>query len=132
MAAPKGNKFAGSRKGIKNKKTTTWELFCAHAMSGGLERFKEELAKLSGRGYVESYLKLLEFHKPKLARTEVIDKSDKILINLDLKLSKPISNNIINHEYTNTPRLKEPGTAEEDSNTTAEDGDFFVRVEDIK
>ena len=66
MAAPKGNKFAGSRKGIKNKRTQQWEEFTAYCLEGGLERFREELDKLSGKDYVQVYLKLLEFHKPRI------------------------------------------------------------------
>lgn len=71
MAAPKGNNFAGSRKGIKNKKTQQWEDFCEYSLGGGLEKFRAELDKLNGKEYVQAYLTLLEYHKPKLARSEV-------------------------------------------------------------
>lgn len=76
MAAPKGNKFAGSRKGIPNKKTEQWEAFVAYCMNGGLEKFQEELDKLEGKEYVNAFTNLLEFHKPKLARTETTLQGD--------------------------------------------------------
>lgn len=71
MAAPKGNKFAGSRKGIKNKKTEQWEAFAAYCMNGGLVKLEQELNKLEGKDYAMAFTNLMEFHKPKLARTEL-------------------------------------------------------------
>ncbi len=56
--------------GSKNSKTEEWEIFRMHCLSGGLKKFQEELGKLEKRDYVESFIKLLEFHKPKLARTD--------------------------------------------------------------
>lgn len=58
--------------GSKNLRTEEWEMFREHCMTGGLQKFKDELAKLKGRDYVESFLKLLEYHKPKLARQELV------------------------------------------------------------
>lgn len=71
MAAPKGNKFAGSRKGIPNKRTQQWETFAEYCMQGGLKKFQTELSKLAGEKYVYAFMNLLEFHKPKLTRTEL-------------------------------------------------------------
>ena len=62
---------AGRKKGVPNKRTEQWNQFVAHVMSGGLDKFRTELAKLKGRNYVEAYLKLLEFHQPKLSRTAI-------------------------------------------------------------
>lgn len=70
MAAPKGHKFAGNRKGIPNKKTVQWEAFSEYCLNGGLKRFEQELNSLEGKDYVNAFTALLEFHKPKLARTE--------------------------------------------------------------
>lgn len=71
MAALKGHKKAGGRqKGTPNRKTETWETFAAYCIEGGLERFRSELEKLKGKQYVDAYLTLLEYHKPKLARVE--------------------------------------------------------------
>lgn len=73
MAAPKGNKFAGSRKGIPNKKTQQWETFADYCLTGGLEKFQKELDSLSGKDFIIAFSNLLEFHKPKLARNENIN-----------------------------------------------------------
>lgn len=67
-------KTAGRTKGTPNKKTAQWETFVEHCLNGGLKRFQEELNSLEGDKYVESYLKLLEYFKPKLARTEITGK----------------------------------------------------------
>lgn len=71
MAAPKGNKFAGSRKGIPNKKTEQWEKFSQYMLETGLEKFEQELDKLKGKDYIIAMTNLMEFFKPKLARTEM-------------------------------------------------------------
>ena len=67
----KGNKFAGSRKGKKNKKTVTWETFANYCVNGGLEKFSKEMNSLDGKDFCYVFLSALEFHKPRQARTEV-------------------------------------------------------------
>ena len=67
-------KTGGREKGVSNKKTAQWETFVEHCLNGGLERFQKELDNQDGDKYVESYLKLLEYFKPKLARTELTGK----------------------------------------------------------
>lgn len=70
MANKKGaNKAGGRIKGTPNKRTQQWELFIQFSLEGGLKKFQEELNKLSGKDYVNAFLNLLEFHKPKLQRT---------------------------------------------------------------
>ncbi len=71
--AGKGGKQegAGRPSGAKNKKTIQWETFSKYCLEGGLVKFKAELNTLEGRDYVESFLKLLEFHKPKLSRSQL-------------------------------------------------------------
>lgn len=71
MAFPKGHKLSGSRKGSKNKKTEQWEAFAEYCMSGGLQKLEKELNKLEGKEFALAFTNLMEFHKPKLARTEV-------------------------------------------------------------
>lgn len=63
-------KTGGRKAGVPNKRTQQWEMFVEHCMTGGLEKFKKELEKLNGKNYVDSFLTLLEFHQPKLQRTE--------------------------------------------------------------
>lgn len=72
MGAPKGNKFStGRKKGGKNEKTQQWETFSEYCLNGGLKRFEQELNSLEGKDFVNAFTTLLEFHKPKLARTEM-------------------------------------------------------------
>ena len=71
MAAPKGNKFSkGRTKGVVNKRTEQWETFSKYCLEGGLAKFERELNTLEGKEFVNAFTLLLEFHKPKLARTE--------------------------------------------------------------
>jgi hypothetical protein len=65
----KGN--SGRLPGVKNKRTVQWETFSKYCLEGGLKRFEEELNKLEGKEFVAAFTTLLEFHKPKLARTEL-------------------------------------------------------------
>lgn len=71
-----GNKLAGSRKGIKNKKTQQWEVFEEFMMNRGLERFEQEIQALEGKDFVDKVIQMMEYFKPKLARTEVKEKID--------------------------------------------------------
>lgn len=64
----KGN--PGKPKGARNGKTEQWEKFSEYCLNGGLERFEQELNSLKGEKYVNAFVSLLEFHKPKLARTQ--------------------------------------------------------------
>lgn len=80
MPFDKGNKPLSHRqKGSKNKRTIQWEAFSEYCLDGGLEKFQEELNKLDGRDFVNAFISLLEFHKPKLARTQITGADDKKL-----------------------------------------------------
>jgi hypothetical protein len=65
----KGNKLAGSRLGSPNKKTEQWEQFSQYCLEGGLAKFEKELNTLKGKQFVDCFISILEFHKPKLARS---------------------------------------------------------------
>ena len=81
MAAPKGHKkYGGRAKGAPNKRTEQWEQFVEYCMNGGLEKFQTEMEKLTGKDYVSAFANLLEFHKPKLARTELTGSGGKAII----------------------------------------------------
>lgn len=72
MPFKKGHKLAKGRPvGSKNEKTIAWEKFSDYCLNSGLEKFERELNKLTGANYVKAFSLMLEFHKPKLARTEV-------------------------------------------------------------
>lgn len=95
MAAPKGNKFSkGKPLGAKNKKTLQWDIFSEYMLGGGLEKFQKELNSLEGTKFVNSMIELMEFFKPKLARTEVTGKDGKDL------LPQPIMDVLKNHSNT--------------------------------
>ena len=65
----KGN--PGKPKGAKSSKTMILETFCQDIIEGGIERFNtamNTLAEKNPKLYVDAYLSLLEYVKPKLAR----------------------------------------------------------------
>jgi len=71
MGRPKGiGKTGGRGSGSKNKKTLILETFAKDIVEGGMERFLQQLSKLDGIQYVNAYLQVFEFVKPKLARTD--------------------------------------------------------------
>lgn len=68
----KGNK--GKPKGAKSGKTLILETFCQDIIEGGIDRFNEAMTVLAEKNppkYIDAYLSLLEYVKPKLARSEV-------------------------------------------------------------
>lgn len=64
------DKTGGREKGTKNKRTEQWEEFAEYCMTGGLEKFQEEMNKLKGEKFVHAFINIMEFHKPKLSRTQ--------------------------------------------------------------
>lgn len=72
MSAPKKNCFnpMGRPKGAKSKKTKQWEYFAEYCMAEGLDKFTLEMNELKGKHYVQAYLHLMEYFKPKLSRIE--------------------------------------------------------------
>ena len=64
----------GRPKGTPNKKTLVLETFCTDIIEGGIERFNESMNILADKNpakFVDSYLALLEYVKPKLSRQDV-------------------------------------------------------------
>jgi hypothetical protein len=64
----KGN--PGRPKGAKDKKTQQWDKFSEWFMSDGMERLEQEMAALEGKDYVSTCKDMVEYFKPKLARTQ--------------------------------------------------------------
>lgn len=60
-----------SRRG-RSEKILLFESWGKDLLTTGTVRAKKELAKLDGVQYLDYYLKLLEFFKPKLARQELV------------------------------------------------------------
>lgn len=61
-------------KGAKSSKTLVLDTFAKHVVEGGMDKFQEELMKLSGKDFVYAYATFFEYVKPKLARTELVGK----------------------------------------------------------
>ena len=72
MSAEKGNNYnpKGRPIGAKSVKTMQWEQFAEYCMQDGLEKFSIELNKLEKKEYVNAFLSLLDYFKPKLSRTD--------------------------------------------------------------
>lgn len=64
----------GRKKNSKNKKTLILNTFAQSIVEGGMDKFKEELDKLTGKEYIHAFMTLFEYVKPKLARTEMTGK----------------------------------------------------------
>ena len=84
MPFEKGRKRTGGRaKGVVNKRTSQWEALVAHLEGSQTQAFTNYMnslwlgTKADRATAANLYVKLLEFHKPKLARTEVKADVDK-------------------------------------------------------
>lgn len=69
-------KFEKGHKGMKpkgaiSKKTAILDTFAKDVVEGGMEKFIEELHKLKGSAFVNAYMAIFEYVKPKLARSEI-------------------------------------------------------------
>ncbi len=81
MAAPKGHKrYGGKKKGSLNKKTLEWEQFGRDLLKVGLPRAMRIMKKCDDSDFMDYFNKLVEYFKPKLARTEHTGKDGKDLI----------------------------------------------------
>ena len=95
MAFKKGDKKpknSGKKKGVPNKSTTLAREAVARFMdknTGRLEKWLDEIAEDSPKDAFECVMKVMEYHIPKLARTEgtvehsVDDKLAEILTDMD-------------------------------------------------
>ena len=63
-------KGSGRKTGSKNKRTLIIDTFARTIVEGGMEKFQKELSGLKGKYYVDAFMSLFEYVKPKLARTE--------------------------------------------------------------
>jgi hypothetical protein len=81
MPFQKGHKKiegSGFKKGEKSKKTKlkesvgldSWEKLQKFMLTNGLEKFIDEVSKMKGQQYAVNFLQMIEYFKPKLARTE--------------------------------------------------------------
>ena len=71
----KGNKLSlGRPKGSKDVKTEQWSLLGEYITQQGADRYMNALIALEDKDYVDKFEKILEYFKPKLARSEVTGK----------------------------------------------------------
>jgi len=61
----------GRPKGSKNERTVQWEALGTAISSVHTERFNAVLAQMDDETFARNYLMVLEYFKPKLARTEI-------------------------------------------------------------
>lgn len=71
MAAPKGNKFAGNRKGVPNKRTIESVQRIEWVLGKLEETLEYDLTQISSLERVKLWDNLQEYIRPKLARTEL-------------------------------------------------------------
>lgn len=73
MGLPKGrtNNTKGREVGSKNVRTQQWEALGASIQEVHTKRFNEVLAGMDDEAFARTYLQVLEYFKPKLARTEI-------------------------------------------------------------
>lgn len=86
MAGKKGiaNNPNGRPVGSKNVRTLEWEKIKDAFMTVHTERANRVLATMDDEKFLDSYLKLLEYFRPKLARTEVTNnEATEIKINVE-------------------------------------------------
>lgn len=67
----KGKKTGGKVKGSKNTKTIQWEALGYELTTGNAERAMNIMKSADDELFMDYYIKLLEYFKPKQARTEV-------------------------------------------------------------
>lgn len=75
MADINGNKTGGRKKGVQNK-DKGMKAWVRDMLSENTERMEEELSKLEGKDYTSTYISLMEYAVPKMARVEVEGKVD--------------------------------------------------------
>jgi hypothetical protein len=68
----------GKPKGAKSKKTIQWEILGESIMNEHTEKFNAELSKLNGEKFMDMYVKVLEYFKPKQNRTDITTGGEKI------------------------------------------------------
>jgi len=63
-------KIAGRQIGSLNKTTLIVDTFAKTVVEQGMQRYLDEMEKLKGKAYVDAFLSVFEYVKPKLARID--------------------------------------------------------------
>jgi hypothetical protein len=81
MASGGKREGAGKPKGTKHKKTVQWEQLADSIIGKCAERFEHELFSLEGKDFVNAYIQVLNYFKPKYQSTELkAEKESKVTI----------------------------------------------------
>lgn len=86
-------KNAGKKKGSKNLKTIEWEQFGRTVIDGNLQQVQDYMNSLDGKNNFEAWLKLIEYFKPKLTRSDVNQNNSGSLIIIQKTISDARANN---------------------------------------
>lgn len=78
---------AGSKPGQKKKKTLEWEAFGKTVLDKGMPRFIKIMQDTNDEEFAKIFLQILEYFKPKLARTEIKNPDGETF---ELKITKEI------------------------------------------
>lgn len=78
----------GKAEGTKSEKTIQWELLGEAIVNKHTERFNRVLGELEDTDFMDQYLKVLEYFKPKLNRSELKHEGE-IKTDISLNLLPP-------------------------------------------
>ena len=68
----------GKPKGTLSTKTKGWDLLKETITTGLTDKFMQEMEGLEGTQYINAYLNVLEFFRPRLSRAETINQNENI------------------------------------------------------
>ena len=68
----------GKPKGALSQKRKAWELIGESLMNECSDKFMVEMNKLEGTAYINAFLNIMEYFKPKLSRSETINQNENI------------------------------------------------------
>jgi hypothetical protein len=68
----------GKPKGALSEKRKAWELIGESLMHECADKFMVEMNKLEGTAYINAYLNILEFWRPRLSRQEAINHNNNV------------------------------------------------------
>lgn len=90
----KGNE--GKPKGAVSEKTKFWHELKGFMTNEGAEKYKDELMKLKGKDFINSFALLLEYFEPKLSRAEIKQelKAQGLGLVINEVITKDVRNNL--------------------------------------
>jgi hypothetical protein len=83
---------AGKPKGAVSAKTKGWNLLQEAITTTLTDKFMQEMTKLEGAAFINAYLGVMEYFKPKLSRSEVRQENtnvEQVVINIPVSTEIP-------------------------------------------